>query len=195
MAKNMNNCAIQGQWSLEDIRNLIGIINKNKIKEFDLEQGGVKIRIVTAHQETGAAQTSMPNQVPQIVSVMPGHMMHGMMPSMAPPVPEHLKPEVQSNAKQEKAPQAPEKKEEIDKNIEEIKSPMVGTFYRAPSPESPPYVQVGDRVNADTVLCIVEAMKLMNEIKAELSGTIQDILVENGQPVEYGQPMFKIKKG
>jgi acetyl-CoA carboxylase biotin carboxyl carrier protein len=193
MAKNTNNSAIQGQWSMEDIRNLIGIINKNKIKEFDLEQGGVKIRIVTAHQEPNPAQS---NQVPQIVSMMPGHMMHGMMPPMAPPVPaEQPKPETKPEAKPEKAPSAPEKKEEVDKNVVEIKSPMVGTFYRAPSPESPPYVQVGDRVNADSVLCIVEAMKLMNEIKAEMNGTILDILVENGQPVEYGQPMFKIKKG
>ncbi|MBN1903161.1 acetyl-CoA carboxylase biotin carboxyl carrier protein [Candidatus Sumerlaeota bacterium] len=181
---------------MEDIRNLIGIINKNKIKEFDLEQGGVKIRIVTAHQEALSPQSPIVNHVPQIVSMMPGNMMPGMMPQMTSPV--MASPptsEVNSEAKAEKAPTQPEKKEEVDKNVTEIKSPMVGTFYRAPSPESPPYVQIGDRVNPDTVLCIVEAMKLMNEIKAETSGAIVDILVENGQPVEYGQPMFKIKKG
>ena len=75
----------------------------------------------------------------------------------------------------------------------EIKSPMVGTFYRSANPESPPYVDEGDEVNADTVVCIVEAMKVFNEIKAEMEGTIVSILVENGQTVEYGQPMFLVK--
>jgi acetyl-CoA carboxylase biotin carboxyl carrier protein len=75
----------------------------------------------------------------------------------------------------------------------EIKSPMVGTFYRSSNPESPPYVEEGDQVNADTVVCIVEAMKVFNEIKAEMEGTIVSILVENGQTVEYGQPMFLVK--
>ena len=75
----------------------------------------------------------------------------------------------------------------------EIKSPMIGTFYRAPSPESGNYVEVGTEVNADTVVCIIEAMKVMNEIKAETSGVITQILVENAKPVEFGQPMFKIR--
>ncbi len=75
----------------------------------------------------------------------------------------------------------------------EIKSPMIGTFYRAPSPESGNYAEVGTEVNADTVVCIIEAMKVMNEIKAETSGVITQILVENAKPVEFGQPMFKIR--
>jgi acetyl-CoA carboxylase biotin carboxyl carrier protein len=75
----------------------------------------------------------------------------------------------------------------------EIKSPMVGTFYRASNPESPSYVEEGDEVSADSVVCIVEAMKVFNEIKAEVEGTIVSILVENGQTVEYGQPMFLVK--
>ena len=70
---------------------------------------------------------------------------------------------------------------------------MVGTFYRSPSPDSDPYIQNGDNVKPDSVLCIVEAMKLMNEIKSEMSGTVRKILVENGQPVEFGQPMFYIE--
>lgn len=73
---------------------------------------------------------------------------------------------------------------------ETIDSPLVGTFYRAPGPDAAPFVQVGDRVNPDTVLGIIEAMKVMNEIKAEKSGVIKEILIENGQPVEFGQPMF-----
>jgi acetyl-CoA carboxylase biotin carboxyl carrier protein len=75
----------------------------------------------------------------------------------------------------------------------EIKSPMIGTFYRAPSPEAANYVEVGTEVNADTVVCIIEAMKVMNEIKAEVKGVLTQILVENAKPVEFGQPMFKIR--
>src|SRR2546422_10125533 len=75
----------------------------------------------------------------------------------------------------------------------ELKSPMIGTFYRAPSPEAANYVEVGSEVNADTVVCIIEAMKVMNEIKAEVKGVVTQILVENAKPVEFGQPMFKIR--
>ena len=71
---------------------------------------------------------------------------------------------------------------------------MVGTFYQAPSPESPNFVEVGSKVNADSVVCIIEAMKVMNEIQAEIKGTITEILVENGEAIEYGQPLFKYKK-
>lgn len=80
-----------------------------------------------------------------------------------------------------------------DKTVAEIKSPLVGTFYVQPSPDSEPYVEVGSVVSPQTVICIIEAMKVMNEIKAETSGTITEILVTNGQAVEYGQPLFKIK--
>ncbi len=83
---------------------------------------------------------------------------------------------------------------ESDETVEIIKSPMVGTFYRAPAPDAPPFVQVGDVVQSNTVVCILEAMKVMNEIKAGTSGTVQEVLVENGQPIEFGQPLFKIKK-
>ncbi|MDP0500313.1 MAG: acetyl-CoA carboxylase biotin carboxyl carrier protein [Verrucomicrobiota bacterium JB022] len=86
------------------------------------------------------------------------------------------------------APTAP--KEEIGRVI---KSPMVGTFYGAPSPDSPSFVKAGDTVNPESVVCIIEAMKVMNEIKAELSGTITEILAKNGEPVEYGQPLFRVK--
>ena len=74
-----------------------------------------------------------------------------------------------------------------------VDSPMVGTFYRAGSPDAKPFVQVGDTVNPDTVLCIIEAMKVMNEVKAEKTGVIKEILIENGQPVEFGQPMFVLE--
>ena len=81
-----------------------------------------------------------------------------------------------------------------DPNIFEFKSPMVGSFYRAPSPESPPFVTEGDKVNNETILCIIEAMKVMNEIKAEVSGEVTEILVENGEAVEFGQPLFLIRR-
>ena len=82
-----------------------------------------------------------------------------------------------------------------DKNFREITSPLVGTFYRSPSPEQPPFSEVGDRVNPDEVVCIVEAMKVMNEIKAGIGGTIRKILVENASPVEFGQPLFLVEIG
>jgi acetyl-CoA carboxylase biotin carboxyl carrier protein len=80
-------------------------------------------------------------------------------------------------------------------NLHEIKSPMVGTFYRAPAPDAKPFVEVGDKIKAGQVVCIVEAMKLMNEILCETDGVVDAILIDNGQPVEYGQAMFHIKTG
>jgi len=83
--------------------------------------------------------------------------------------------------------------EEAEPGVDYIRSPMVGTFYRAPSPESPPYIEEGATVKADTPVCIIEAMKVMNEIQAEVTGSVLAVLVENGESVEYGQPLFKIK--
>jgi len=91
----------------------------------------------------------------------------------------------------EAAPAAPAAEQT---NCVEIKAPFVGTFYRAPSPEAEPYVTEGQEVTPETVLCIVEAMKVMNEIKAEIRGVVREILVENAHPVQYGQPLFKIEK-
>jgi acetyl-CoA carboxylase biotin carboxyl carrier protein len=81
----------------------------------------------------------------------------------------------------------------VDDKLADIKSPIIGTFYSSPSPDSPPYVKVGDHVTADTVVCILEAMKVMNEIKAETTGTIEKVLINNGQTVEYGQALFKVR--
>ena len=80
----------------------------------------------------------------------------------------------------------------VDPKWEEVKSPMVGTFYRSPAPDEPPFVGVGDRIRTGQAVCIIEAMKLMNEIEAEVSGQIVEILVENGEPVEYGQPLMRV---
>ncbi len=96
------------------------------------------------------------------------------------------------------APQAPyeqknEESTQATEKLHEVHSPIVGTFYRAPAPDADPYVQVGDRVSQGSVLCIVEAMKLMNEIESDVSGKIVKILVENGKPVEYNQPLFLVE--
>ena len=94
------------------------------------------------------------------------------------------------------APAAVEAPADIDRaNLEEVPSPMVGTFYRAPSPDADPFVEVGDKIEAETVICIIEAMKVMNEIKAEVAGEAVEILVQNGEAVEFGQPLFLIRTG
>lgn len=82
---------------------------------------------------------------------------------------------------------------EVEEDVYVVKSPLVGTFYRAPSPEADPFVQEGDRVEEDTVLCIVEAMKVLNDIRAGASGIVREILVKNGEPVEFGQPLFRLE--
>lgn len=165
-------------WTLDSIKSLVAFVNEQKVQQFDLELGKFKLH-VTSQYYAGKESKKMPSLMP-------------MMPTMVHSAPESAPaaPAAVREAPQTVAPPAEKKKED---NYTEIKSPMVGTFYRAPSPESPPYVEVGDHVNTETVLCIVEAMKLMNEIKAEMRGQIMEILVENGQPVEYGQPMFKVK--
>ena len=84
---------------------------------------------------------------------------------------------------------------ESDDATEPLASPMVGTFYRAPSPDAEPFVSVGDPVGDDTTICVIEAMKVLNEIKAEMNGRIVEILVENGEPVEFGQPLFRVARG
>ena len=90
-------------------------------------------------------------------------------------------------------PQTAQPAAQEDDGLADIKSPIVGTFYRSSSPESPPFVKVGDKVEKDTVVCIVEAMKVMNEIKADVQGVITEILLENASPVMFGQPVFKVK--
>jgi acetyl-CoA carboxylase biotin carboxyl carrier protein len=89
--------------------------------------------------------------------------------------------------------EAPKVEVKEEKNIHIVKSPIVGTFYRAPAPGAKPFAEVGSRVKKGDVLCIIEAMKIMNEVKSDVNGVVEEILVENGQPVEYGQPLFKIR--
>ena len=149
---------------LEQIKAIIVMMKENDLSEFSMEQDGLKIRIKRG-----------PEGFQQTVSLPP--------PPVAAPA---LAPRSDAVA----APSIPVA---VDPDIKYITSPMVGTFYRAPSPDAPPYADVGKTVDEETVVCIIEAMKVMNEIKAEAKGVITQVMVENAKPVEFGQPLYKIR--
>jgi acetyl-CoA carboxylase biotin carboxyl carrier protein len=160
-------------WNLEEIQDLIDLLIKREISEFEMERSGLKIRI-----KRGNSRAETPGGYPEPSLNGPAH-------SYEPrPV-----AEPQAAAPAQVEVRAPESAE----GLHIIKSPIVGTFYAAPAPNAPPFVKVGDPVEAGQVLCIIEAMKLMNEIEAEVGGEIARIYVENGQPVEYGQSLFAVK--
>lgn len=141
-------------------------MKRSGLTEFQLEEEGFKLRICRKSDEI---QTVYQAGTP---APFPGN---------------GLPPQAPAGGQ----PAAPAAKEVDESKL--IKSPMVGTFYTSPSPDSPPFVQVSDPVSEDMVVCIVEAMKVMNEIKAEVKGVIAEILVENGESVEYGQPLFRLQ--
>ena len=139
-------------------------MRKNSVTEFELEKDDFKIRLKRGTNGGGAVAASEDGSVQSYA-----------VPAAGPaPTPAPVPPPPPSN--------------EL-----EIKSPMIGTFYRAPSPESAPYIEVGSEVGPETVVCIIEAMKVMNEIKAEAKGVVTQVMVENAKPVEFGQPLFKIR--
>lgn len=148
------------------VKKLVKILENSQLTDLEIEESGTRIKI---------AKNIQVSQVPQ----------NFVTYSSAQPV-----------ALATEQPKAEEKKQAViedESKLHTIKSPIVGTFYRAPSPEADPYVQVGDSVSSGTVLCIIEAMKLMNEIECDISGKIVKILVENGKPVEFNQPLFLIQ--
>ena len=149
---------------LERIKQLIDIMKKNGLVELQIEHDDDKIVLKRAQPQQNV------NSIPVIRS-------ESFVTPVSPDIPED-------------SAQASVSGEE---NLTEVKSPIVGTFYATPSPDSEPYVEVGSAVNSQTIVCIIEAMKVMNEIKAETEGTIVDILVKNGQAVEYGQVLFKVR--
>ena len=151
---------------LKDIKAIIDLMKKNSITEFELERQDSKIRLKRGLNGGSVAEEPSP-LVPFPLAIPQA------APTPSTPV---LTPQQQAATG------------EI-----EIKSPMIGTFYRAPSPEAGAYVEVGSEVSPETVVCIIEAMKVMNEIKAEVKGVITQILVENAKPVEFGQPLFKVR--
>jgi len=148
------------------VKKLIKILENSQLTDLEIEEGGTRIKIAKNIQ---VAQS--PQNLVSYVQQQP----------------------VQTQTEQPKSEDKKQAAVSDDTNLHAIKSPIVGTFYRAPSPEADPYVQIGDTVSAGTVLCIVEAMKLMNEIESDISGKIVKILVENGKPVEYNQPLFLIQ--
>ncbi len=168
---------------MDELRELADLIAAQGFTEFEIEKEGFRLRL---------SRNTYPQTAPPPTSSATG----SVIPFPAPPTPSAPPPPpVPSGAPSapatpSPAPDAPSAVEDLHK----ITSPIVGTFYRAPSPTAEVFVNQGSRVEPETVVCIIEAMKLMNEIQAEVSGTIEKIYVENGQPVEYGQPLFGIKK-
>ena len=156
--------------NLKELRELIEFLKEQDIAEFELERGDVKVRIKRG-APLAALAAPIHNPAPQTAA----------SPSSNPG---QSSAEIPASAK----PSAP-----ADEGLHVVKSPIVGTFYESPSPGAPPFVKPGDKVEAGQVLCIIEAMKLMNEIEADLGGEIVKRLVNNGQPVEYGQPLFSVR--
>jgi acetyl-CoA carboxylase biotin carboxyl carrier protein len=158
---------------LDFIKKIIKVVEKSEITELSYQEGEIKLKVSKNSPVT--QQFSLPGN-PQFHHVS---------------LPSHL-PEARHEVAQPSDLKEPAVEKSSD--LHEIKSPIVGTFYRSPAPDADPYVQIGDTVSSGTVLCIVEAMKLMNEIESDINGKIVKILVENATPVEYNQPLFLIKK-
>jgi acetyl-CoA carboxylase biotin carboxyl carrier protein len=162
----------------KELKELIEFLIEKDITEFELERGDVKVRIRRGGDQVGAplaaaVPVSLPE--PRYVHVAP---LPATPPEAAPAA---------------VAPVPPAPPPVVEEKLHEVKSPIVGTFYEAPAPGAPPFVKVGDEVQVGQVLCIIEAMKLMNEIESDLAGAIVKRLVANAQPVEYGQVLFLIR--
>ncbi len=205
--------------SRKDVEHLISLIRANDIQEFEMEQGDLKLRIVASRPNSSAAAGLAASAMPPLsYAAMPYYPPGGMLmppgaaagsplavpaPAMpaaaavAPTPPAASTAPAPAAAAPSAAPTAvPGAADESDLDnpkYKKILSPMVGTFYRAPAPNAKPFVNTGAHVEEETVLCIIEAMKLMNEIRAEMRGVVKRILVENAQPVEYNQPLFLIE--
>ncbi len=160
-------------WDLEEIQELIDVLVRREITEFEMEKGGLRIRIKRGNS---SLDTLGPRSFPE-GSLTPVHSSPAPAPS-----PHAAGP----------APTEPFAGESTE-GLFMVKSPIVGTFYASPAPNAAPFVKLGDVVQVGQALCIIEAMKLMNEIESEVAGEVVRIYVENGQPVEYGQSLFAIK--
>jgi acetyl-CoA carboxylase biotin carboxyl carrier protein len=161
---------------LKQIKQIIDLMKRSELSEFEFEEEGFKIKI-----KRGAAGLPVVTAAP-----LASQAYHTQgAPAEAAPI----------SSKQSAGAGASATAGSEETGFAYVKSPMVGTFYRSPSPENPSFVDVNAKVEEKTVVCIIEAMKIMNEIQAEAKGTIVEVLVENGQPVEYGQRLFKVKLG
>ena len=154
----------KNSFNMKEIKELADFVDERGFTDFELENDHIRVRMSKAVNVTA-------------------------VPS---PVAAPVAPAAPAQTVAEATPESPAA-EDADDGLIKVTSPIVGTFYRAPAPEKPPFVKEGDTVAADTVVCIVEAMKLMNEIQAETTGEVIKVYVENGEPVEFGQPLFGIK--
>ena len=150
---------------LKDIKAIIDLMKKNSISEFEMEKQDFKIRLKRVNANAPIEEAIPPANVSDL-SIRPSSLTQTQLPAGS-----------------------------LSAGVEEveIKSPMIGTFYRSPSPDSGPYVEIGTEVTPESIVCIIEAMKVMNEIKAEVRGVITQVVAENGKPVEFGQPLFKVR--
>ena len=168
-------------WRLKDIQKLIDLVVDRQLTEFEIERDGFRVRIRRGESQavvSPPAQAVLPVTLAASAAVLPAAAANPTAAASTPAESEQL-PELSSSDSAE--------------GLYIIKSPIVGTFYRSPSPNAEPFVEPGDEVRVGQVLCIIEAMKLMNEIESEVSGEIVRIYVESGQPVEYSQSLFAIK--
>ncbi|BCS33851.1 hypothetical protein TBR22_A30790 [Luteitalea sp. TBR-22] len=156
--------------TLDEIKQILDLVREHELSEFELEQEGVKLRVRKKGQDAPAVVVGPGHSIPMPV------MAPGLLAAPAPP-----------------EASAPEVTETEGVELAVVKSPIVGTFYRAPEPTASPFVNVGDTVRKNQVLCLIEAMKLMNEIVSEYDGEIVQIFVENGQPVQYGERLFAVR--
>lgn len=164
---------------LNYLKKLLKIVDESGVDEVEIEEEGSKIRVKKTPSSKENSQSVFPFPFPQNFQI--------------PVQPTINQPQASTSTPQVSVETKPVEEKKVEKKYHEIKSPIVGTFYRAPSPDAEPYVKVGDIVQVGQVLCIVEAMKLMNEIECDVNGKIVQILVENGKPVEYGQVLFLIE--
>ncbi len=171
------------QLDLDQLRELLASLNQTDISELNLK--GENFELVVRRGPDGTAQAAIAQQVQQQPAMAPVMQPMQQPIMMAPPM--QAAPTPSAPAPDPVAPPS------STQNWVEIKSPMVGTFYRAPAPGEPNFVNVGDKITNGQAVCILEAMKLMNELEAEVSGEVIEILVENGQPVEFDQPLMRVK--
>lgn len=167
--------------TIEEIKELLAVFTASGVAELEVQRGDNRLRV---KRSCGIQQDVIVSAVPQpIVAASPAPA------QIASPQPVHMPGPAPAGAAQPAAQGQPV----VDENTELVKSPIVGTFYESPSPGSQPFVRIGDVVDVGTVLCIIESMKLMNEIESEVAGTVVARLVENGRPVEYGEALFAIR--
>jgi len=159
---------------MDELKELIGLLRENGLAELELERQGFRVRL----RREGASPVVQSEAFVPAAAPAPAAKAAAAPVAAAPPL--HPGGRTETAASE-------------DQDLHIIPSPIVGTFYRSPSPNADPFVKIGSNVEPETVVCIIEAMKLMNEIQAEASGEVVKVYVENGQPVEYGQPLFGIK--